>query len=117
MEAGEVTSEISVSSVKKGRPSKINGALQSKSKMAEKFIVVANLTEQNYKYLSFTQDATNHSFARLVNLAVEHCRKNDIFADLDVREPSYITKAREALLNWEGKKRPTSKRARGNRPS
>ena len=116
MEA-EVTSEISAASLKKGRPKKVTGGVKAKTKMSERFVVVANLSEQNYKYLSFTQDATNHSFARLVNMAVEHCRKNDIFSDLEVREPAYITKAREALSNWEGAKRPTSKRARGNRPS
>lgn len=107
----EERSEISVDTLKKkGRPTK--GTV---SAAKEKNIVVSNLTDQNYKYLSYVHETTNHSLNSLVNQAVEHARKNDIFVNLDMKEPAYITKAREALGMWEKSRRKLPRKTGASR--
>lgn len=107
----EERSEISVDTlIKKGRPAK-----GTTKKPKDKTPVVSQLNEQNYKYLNHVHEMTNHSFSNLVNLCVEHARKADLLADLDCKEPAYITKAREALGMWEKSKKKAPRRMSATR--
>lgn len=87
----------------------------SKTSSSQKNMVVANLSEQNMTYMRFGNEATRRSYSNLVNMAIEHARKTDLFSQLDIHEPLAVRKARETLEKWTAGKPALTKKARSKR--